>query len=64
MIPDSIATRVGLRGGELAELEVAQGELVVRAVAPTTLASLLEGITPENLHSEWCSGPPTGAELL
>jgi antitoxin MazE len=64
VIPEEVAARAGLRGGEPAELEVAAGQLVVRPVGPATLAELLAGITPENLHGEWAAGPPAGAELL
>jgi antitoxin MazE len=64
VIPEEAAARAGLRGGEPADLEVAAGRLVVRPVGPATLAELLAGITPENLHGEWAAGPPTGAELL
>jgi antitoxin component of MazEF toxin-antitoxin module len=28
-----------------------------------TLAQLLEGITPENLHAEWQTGPDVGKEI-
>ncbi|WP_439626379.1 AbrB/MazE/SpoVT family DNA-binding domain-containing protein [Gemmata sp.] len=64
VIPESIATRAGLRGGEAAELEVSVGRLVVRPAGPATLTELLSGITPENLHGEWAAGSPSGAELL
>jgi antitoxin component of MazEF toxin-antitoxin module len=29
-----------------------------------TLAQLLAGITPENLHGEWDTGPAVGREVL
>jgi len=64
VIPEAVAARAGLRGGEPAEVEVANGRLVVRPVGPATLAELLAGITPENLHGEWAPGAPVGAELL
>jgi len=64
VVPEAVAARAGLRGGEPAELEVAGGRLIVRPAGPATLAELLAGITPENLHGEWAAGPPTGAELL
>lgn len=64
VIPEEVAARAGLRGGEPVELEVTGGRLVVRPVGPATLAELLAGITPENLHGEWAAGPPAGAELL
>ncbi|MBO0698060.1 MAG: hypothetical protein J2P46_06685 [Zavarzinella sp.] len=64
VIPEAIATRAGLRGGEPAEVEVSGGRIVVRPTGPATLAELLAGIMPENLHSEWAPGAPAGAELL
>ncbi|MFO0845486.1 MAG: hypothetical protein U0797_24395 [Gemmataceae bacterium] len=64
VIPEAIAACAGLRGGEPAELEVAGGRLVVRPAGPATLAELLAGITPDNLHGEWAAGPPAGAEQL
>ena len=64
VIPESLATRAGLRDGEPAEIEVAGGHLVVRPGSPATLAELLAGVTPDNLHGEWAAGPPAGAELL
>jgi antitoxin MazE len=64
VIPEAAAVRAGLRDGEPAELEVTSGRLVVRPAGPSTLAELLAGITPENLHGEWAGGPPSGAELL
>lgn len=64
VIPAAVAARAGLRGGEPAELEEANGRLVVRPTGPATLAELLAGITPENIHGEWAPGPPVGAEQL
>lgn len=64
VIPEAIAALAGLRGGESAELELTGGTLVVRPAGPATLAELLAGITPENLHGEWAVGPPVGAEQL
>jgi antitoxin MazE len=64
VIPGPVAARAGLRGGEPAELEVANGRLVVRPAGPATLVELLARITPENLHDEWAPGAPVGAELL
>ena len=31
---------------------------------PANLTELLTGIIPENVHGEWATGPPAGAELL
>jgi antitoxin MazE len=64
VIPGPLAEQVGLCAGRLAEIEVSGGRLVVRTTGPETLADLLAGIPPDNLHSEWAAGPPAGAELL
>jgi antitoxin MazE len=64
VVPEVLAAQAGLRGGGPAEVEFAGGRLVVRASAPPSLADLLAGITPDNLHGEWAAGPPAGAELL
>lgn len=64
VVPEALAVQAGLRGGSPAEVELAGGRLVVRPAGPATLADLLAGITPDNLHGEWAAGPPAGAELL
>ena len=64
VVPEPLATQAGLRDGGPADLELAGGQLVVRPGAPATLAELLAGVTPQNLHEEWAAGPPDGAELL
>lgn len=57
IVPEALAAEAGLRDGDPAELELADGTLLVRPSGPATLAELLAGITPENLHSEWADGP-------
>ena len=64
VVPEPLATQAGLRHGDPADLELTGGRLVVRSDSPQTLAELLAGITPNNLHEEWAVGPPIGAELL
>ena len=64
VVPEALAAQAGLRVGSPAEVEVSGGQLVVRPSGPATLADLLAGITPDNLHGEWAAGPPAGAELL
>jgi antitoxin MazE len=44
-------------------------EIRVRKVRPSRprkylLRNLLAGITPDNLHPEWSTGPPVGREML
>jgi len=64
IVPQTLAARAGLHSGGAAEVELSGGRLVVRPSGPTSLAELLAGITPNNLHGEWAVGPPAGAELL
>ena len=64
LVPEPLAAQAGLREGDQAEVELCGGRLVVRTGGPATLAELLAGVTPDNLHGEWADGPPAGAELL
>jgi antitoxin component of MazEF toxin-antitoxin module len=64
VVPEPLASQVGLRVGSTAEVEVTNGKLVVRVANPPTLNDLLAAITPENRHGEWATGPSVGAELL
>jgi antitoxin component of MazEF toxin-antitoxin module len=64
VVPEELAVRAGLRYGATADLELDGGRLVVRSGEPATVADILACVTPENLHSEWASGLPGGAELL
>lgn len=47
-----------------AGLDALAGELLAPPSRSKTLADLLAGITPDNLHGEWLTGPPVGAEQL
>lgn len=62
VVPESLATQAGLRDGELVDVELAGGRLILRPDGSATLAELLAGVTPENLHAEWAPGPPVGKE--
>ena len=64
VVPAAVAARAGLYDGDSADLEVTGGRLIVRPAGSATLAELLAGITPLNLHGEWAAGPPAGADLL
>ena len=64
VVPEPLAAQAGLRAGGPVDLEWADGRLIVRPGGSATLAELLAGVTPDNLHSEWAVGPPAGAELL
>ena len=63
VVPTALPAQAGLHGGSPAEVELAEGRLTVRPSGPATLADLLAGITPDNLHAEWAPGPPTGEEV-
>ena len=64
VVPADLAARAGLRQGEVAEVELAGGRLVVGPPGGESLAELVARITPENLHVAWPDGPPVGRELL
>jgi antitoxin MazE len=64
VVPESLAIQAGLRDGESVDVELTGGRLVVRPGGSATLAELLAGLTPENLHGEWAPGPPAGKESL
>jgi antitoxin MazE len=63
-IPKSFAAEAGLRENAPVELSLVEGKLVVQPVAarPPTLEELLRGVTDENLHGEWDTGPAVGRE--
>ena len=64
-IPKSFASEAGLRENAAVELSLAKGKLVVRPVKEKspTLEELLRGVTDENLHAEWDTGPAVGKEI-
>lgn len=64
IVPESLAVQAGLRDGGQAEVELADGQLVVRLHQYNSLEEILAAITPENMHPEYSFGPPVGAELL
>jgi antitoxin MazE len=64
-IPKSFAVETGLCADAAVELSLVNGALVVRPITPqpVTLEELLRGITDENLHGEWDTGPAVGKEV-
>jgi antitoxin MazE len=64
-IPRSFAAEVGLRADTPVELSLADGKLIIRPIAdePLTLEELLRGVTEENLHGKWDTGPAVGKEV-
>jgi len=64
-IPKSFAADAGLREDAPVELSLVKGKLIIQSVReePLTLKELLRGVTDENLHGEWDTGPPVGKEV-
>ena len=64
-IPKTFATEAGLAEDVPVELSLVRGKVVVNPVSaePLTLEELLRGISRENLHGEWETGPAVGREL-
>ena len=63
-IPKAFAAEARLSADCPVELSLANGKLVVRALADErpTLDELLRGVTDENIHGEWDTGPAVGKE--
>jgi antitoxin MazE len=64
-IPKSFAAETGLREDTPIELSLVGGKLIVQPLSnePLTLDELLRGITDQNLHDEWDTGPAVGKEI-
>ena len=64
-IPKSFATEIGLAENLAVDMSVTDGRLVVqpRAEESFRLEDLLQGITDENLHGQWETGPAIGKEV-
>jgi antitoxin MazE len=64
-IPKSFAVEAGLQEHAPVELSLVDGRLVVQPVAPRppTLEELLRGVTEQNVHGEWDTGPAVGREV-
>jgi antitoxin MazE len=64
-IPKAFAAEARLREDTPVELSLVDGKLVIQPLAlePPTLDDLLRGITDQNLHGEWDTGPAVGREV-
>jgi antitoxin MazE len=64
-IPKSFAEEAGLREDVPIELSLVEGQLIIRPLGPErlSLGELLRGVTDENLHREWDTGPAVGGEV-
>lgn len=64
-VPKSVATQVGLKPQDHLEIEVQDGNVVLKPLVRRTyrLDDLVKGITPHNRHSEVDTGTPVGREI-
>jgi antitoxin MazE len=64
-IPKSFAAEARLSENSPVELSMVEGKLIVEGLAaePVTLDELLRGVSDENLHGEWRTGPAAGKEV-
>jgi antitoxin MazE len=64
-IPKSFAAEARLREDSPVELSLVEGRLIVQALGEEslTLDELLQGVTEQNLHGEWDTGPAVGKEV-
>lgn len=64
-VPKSVATQVGLKAQDDLEIEVHDGNVVLKPHVRRTyrLDDLVKGITPQNRHSEIDTGTPVGREI-
>ncbi len=65
-IPKGVMQAARLEIDQTVEISEADGQVVIVPVQPAALDlhQLLQGITPENLHTPADFGAPTGSELL
>jgi antitoxin MazE len=63
-IPKAFAEQVGIEDNALVDISLTDGKLLVVPipVPALTLDDLLAGITDENIHGEYDTGPPQGNE--
>ena len=64
-IPKSFALNVNIKQNELVDLSIEKGKIVIMPIAQKeySLEELLEGVSENNLHSEFNTGAPTGKEI-
>ncbi len=64
-IPECFAVETHIEQDTVVELTTAEGKLIISPVSgpEMTLEQLLEGVTPENLHHEFETGPAVGGEV-
>jgi antitoxin MazE len=64
-IPKAFAAEAGLGQDVAVELSLVDGRLVIEPLPEErlTLGDLLRGVTDDNIHGEWDTGPAVGKEI-
>ncbi|RLT19912.1 MAG: AbrB/MazE/SpoVT family DNA-binding domain-containing protein [Planctomycetota bacterium] len=64
-IPKSFALEAQLGEDSPVELSLVDGKLIIQLLVeePINLDQLLRGVTDQNLHGEWDTGPAVGREV-
>ncbi len=64
-VPKWLAAEVGQCENLVVDLSVREGKLVIQphGEEPPSLDDLLRGVTAENLHGQWDTGPAVGKEV-
>ena len=64
-IPKSFALNVNIKQNELVDLSIDKGKIIITPIAQKeySLEDLLEGVSENNLHSEFDTGAPAGKEI-
>jgi len=64
-IPKTFAVEARLEEGALVDIALVEGQIVIKpsAAHEWTLAELLAGVNPNNIHREIETGPRVGKEL-
>ena len=64
-IPKSFALNVNIKQNELVDLSIDKGKIIITPISQKecSLEELLEGVSENNLHSEFDTGAPAGKEI-
>ena len=64
-IPKSFALNVNIKQNELVDLSIDKGKIIITPIAQKeySLEELLEGVSKNNVHSEFDTGAPAGKEI-
>ena len=61
-IPKAVAEQIGVEKGGIVALDIGDGALHIRPVAPVTLDALLANVTDDDCHDETPTGASVGRE--